>query len=70
MSEIREGEAFVAGAGPETARELLAKAKDAGLPASVVRVHPDGGFIVPVELAETKKPAPRGKSTKSAKGKE
>jgi hypothetical protein len=68
MSEIREGEAFVAGTGPEAARDLLAKAKDAGLSPSVVRTHPDGGFIVPAELV--KKPATRAKSTKSAKGKE
>lgn len=66
---IREGEAYVAGTGPDAARDLLDKAKAAGLPASVVRVHPDGGFVVPVDLVEHK-PATRRKSTKSAKGKE
>ena len=69
MSDLREGEAFVAGTGPDAARDLLAKAKAKGLPPSVVRVHPDGGFIVPVALTETRKPASRAK-TKSAKGKE
>lgn len=67
---VREGEAYVAGTGPDAARDLLDKAKKAGLPASVVRVHPDGGFVVPVDLVEHKPAPKRRTSTKSAKGKE
>lgn len=73
---IKEGEVFVAGLNTATARDLLAKAKAKGINPAVVRVDPDGGFIVPAELLaeDDEKPAPararRKTPTKSAKGKE
>lgn len=54
---VNEGEAFVAGLDAETAQKLLKAAEKAGLDPSVVRAAPgDGGFIVPVELAEKSHP--------------
>jgi hypothetical protein len=57
-------EAYVAGLNQETARKLLDRANELGLPASVVRTV-DGGFIVPAVLvddpgddAETNTPEP------------
>jgi len=65
---VNEGEAFVAGLDPETARKLLAAADKAGLDPAVVRAVPgDGGFVVPAELVEhpkAKQPdKPAAKST-------
>lgn len=60
---VNEGEAFVAGNDPETAKGLLEAAEKAGLDPSVVRLAPgDGGFVVPEELAP-KKTASKSKST-------
>lgn len=62
---VNEGEAFVAGLDADTAQKLLDAAEKAGLDPSVVRAAPgDGGFVVPAELVEKKKPAaskPNGK---------
>src|SRR5688500_5653900 len=44
-------EAYVAGLTKDNARMLLDRAKDLGLPASVVKTV-DGGFIVPAVLVE------------------
>lgn len=68
---VREGEVWVAGLSRQTAKDLLARAKEAGLPATVVRVE-DGGFVVPealVKPAPKKKPAAK-RSARSAKSKE
>lgn len=54
---INEGEAFVAGLTAENAKTLLEAAEKAGLDPSVVRADSDGGFVVPAELVEKKKPA-------------
>jgi hypothetical protein len=60
---VNEGEAFVAGADAETARQLLEGAEKAGLDPSVVRFDTAGGFVVPEELA------PNTGSTKKASAK-
>lgn len=72
---VKEGEVFVAGLNTANARDLLAKAKAKGIDPVLVRVDPDGGFIVPAELlSDDEKPAPsrarRKTPAKSAKGKE
>jgi hypothetical protein len=52
---VNEGEAFVAGDDPQTAKGLLEAAEKAGLDPSVVRLASgDGGFVVPEELAPKK----------------
>ena len=67
---INPGEAFVAGIDATTATNLLAAAKRAGLPPSVVRVDPTGGFIVPAALvhgeALPKRPRKTKKTTTSS----
>ncbi len=60
---VNEGEVFVAGSDANTARDLLSRAAQAGLPASVVRVDPAGGFVVPEALYP---PPKRRRTTKKA----
>jgi hypothetical protein len=73
MSDVKDGEVYVAGPTRRNAQALLAAARGKGLPETVVRAT-SGGFIVPASLVEPpakKKPAARRKTTKkSAQGKE
>lgn len=60
MSDVKPGQVFVAGTSRDTARELLAAARGAGLDAAVVRTTA-GGFIVPERIA----PKPQGKTARA-----
>lgn len=50
MVDVKPGEVYVPGATPKVARALLANARRAGLPHSVVRTT-EGGFVVPTVVA-------------------
>lgn len=63
---VNEGEAFVAGLTAENAKALLEAAEKAGMDPSVVRADSDGGFIVPAELVEKKKPAAKPATKKES----
>lgn len=66
MVEIKPGQVYVPGSTPKVARALLANARRAGLPDSVVRTT-EGGFVVPtVVVPGNQDPAdpPAGKATR------
>lgn len=52
MSDINEGEAFIAGRSQANAAAVLAAAEAAGVDASLVRTSSRGGYIVPEAVAD------------------